>query len=343
MKIIQFTCALVSLYIILHFFSLAKPYIIPLLLAAVICFLILEIAELYQTINLKELKMPGFVAMALSIATIGTVLFLLISIINEDIQNVIKVAPTYQEKVLSQLDPILYKLGINNIPGLDETIKSIDIKIMLSSLTLFVKNITSNLGMITLYSIFILLEYRLFKKKLLLIFKEEGAGNIIKNVNTDVRKYIVIKSVASFTTAAFSFLVLFFVGVDFAALWGMLIFLLNFIPTIGSIVAVIPPTLLALVQFEGLSNFFIVLFSLITIQVLIGNFLEPRFAGRSLNLSPLVILLSLVFWGKILGIVGMFLCVPITVILNIILANFESTKSIAIMLSANGKIVKEQT
>ena len=75
--------------------------------------------------------------------------------------------------------------------------------------------------------------------------------------------------------------------------------------------------------------------------VLIGNILEPRLAGRSLNLSPLVILLSLVFWGKIWGIVGMFLCVPLTVILNIVLANFDSTKSIAIMLSANGKIIKE--
>jgi AI-2 transport protein TqsA len=169
----------------------------------------------------------------------------------------------------------------------------------------------------------------------------EGAENIFKNVNKDVRKYIVIKSGASLATAALSYLVLFVAGVDFAALWGMLIFLLNFIPTVGSIVAVIPPTLLALVQFEGLSTFIIVLSSLIAIQVLIGNILEPRFAGRSLNLSPLVILLSLVFWGKILGIVGMFLCVPITVILNIILANFESTKSIAILLSANGKIAND--
>ena len=143
-------------------------------------------------------------------------------------------------------------------------------------------------------------------------------------------------------TGVLSYLVLVTVGVDFAALWGMLIFLLNFIPTIGSILAVIPPILLSLVQFKGLTPFFIVMSSLISIQIIIGNILEPRLAGKSLNLSPLVILLSLVLWGKIWGIVGMFLCVPITVILNIVLANFESTKSIAIMLSANGKIVKEE-
>ena len=174
------------------------------------------------------------------------------------------------------------------------------------------------------------------------MFEKEGIGTIFQNVNRDIRKYVVIKGSASFATGILSYMVLFIVGVDFAALWGMLIFLLNFIPTIGSILAVIPPILLSLVQFEGLAKFLIVLSSLISIQVLIGNVLEPRLAGRSLNLSPLVILLSLVFWGKIWGIVGMFLCVPLTVMLNIVLANFDATRSIAIMLSANGKIVKEK-
>lgn len=342
MKIIRFTCALVSIYIILHFFSLAKPYIVPLALASVICFFIIEISEFYKSIKIKTFKIPGVVAMALSVLTIGTVIFVLISIINGNIHNVIRVAPSYQEKIIDLIDnPTFQRFGIHDIPEFDDTIKSINIKKTLSSLTVLAKNITSNLGMIIIYSIFILLEYRLFKNKLLLIFKKEGIGNIIENINRDVRKYVVIKSGASFATGTLSFLALLMVGIDFAALWGITIFLLNFIPTIGSIIAVIPPVLLSLVQFEGLTKFFIVLSSLISIQVLIGNILEPRLAGRSLNLSPLVILLSLVFWGKIWGIVGMFLCVPITVILNIVLANFESTQSIAIMLSANGKIVKK--
>ena len=342
MKIIRFTCALVSIYIILHFLSLAKPYILPLAIATVICFLIVEIAEFYQSLAIRRINLPGAVTMGLSMITICAVIFLVVSVINDNVQEVIKVAPTYQEKLTTLIEPILDKIGIKDFPGLTDTLKTLDIKNTLSSLTLVVRKTTSNIGMIIIYSIFILLEYRLLKNKLFLVFEKEGIGTIFQNVNRDIRKYVIIKGSSSLATGMLSYAVLSVIGVDFAALWAMLIFLLNFIPTIGSILAVIPPILLSLVQFEGLAKFFIVLSSLISIQVLIGNVLEPRLAGRSLNLSPLVILLSLVFWGKIWGIVGMFLCVPLTVILNIVLANFDSTRSIAIMLSANGKIVKER-
>ena len=135
-----------------------------------------------------------------------------------------------------------------------------------------------------------------------------------------------------------SYLILIMVGVDFAAFWGFLIFLLNYIPTIGSLLGVVFPSVLALVQFGTYTEPLIVLGACSAIQMTIGNFIEPRAMGSTLNVSPLVVILSLVVWGTIWGVVGMFLSVPITVALIIIFASFPATRPIAIILSRDGQV-----
>lgn len=126
------------------------------------------------------------------------------------------------------------------------------------------------------------------------------------------------------------------IGVDYAEFWALIIFLLNYIPTIGSMLAVLFPSMLAIVQFGTVLHPVLTLCLLGGVQFAIGNLIEPRLMGRSLNLSPLVIMLALTFWGAIWGITGMLLCVPITVILMIIFSEFKQTRPIAIMLSADG-------
>lgn len=128
------------------------------------------------------------------------------------------------------------------------------------------------------------------------------------------------------------------IGVDFAFFWAFLIFILNYIPTVGSLIATIFPAMIALVQFNSFSPFVLVLVLIGSIQLLVGNVLEPKIMGSSLNISSLVVLLSLAFWGSIWGVVGMILSVPITVMMIIVMSHFPGTKNIAIMLSANGKI-----
>ena len=120
--------------------------------------------------------------------------------------------------------------------------------------------------------------------------------------------------------------------------WAFLIFLLNFIPTIGSLIATTFPAVFALLQFGEFSYLVMVLVFVGLIQVAVGNVLEPKLMGNSLNISPLVAILSLTFWGAIWGVTGMFLSVPITVILVIIFSHFESTRPVAIMLSEKGKV-----
>ena len=127
-------------------------------------------------------------------------------------------------------------------------------------------------------------------------------------------------------------------GVDFAGLWGLLILLLNFIPTVGSIVATLFPAIIALAQSDAYGLFVLVLLGIGVLQICIGNILEPRLMGSSFNLSPVVILLNLALWNAIWGIPGMFLCVPFLIIVAIVLSHFPQTRSIAIMLSSDGNL-----
>ncbi len=128
------------------------------------------------------------------------------------------------------------------------------------------------------------------------------------------------------------------IGVDFAFFWAFLIFLLNYIPTIGSLIATFFPATVALLQFGAYTEALLVLIIIGTIQVIVGNVIEPKIMGKSLNISSLVVLLALSFWGTIWGVVGMILSVPITVMLIIVLARFPGTRSVAILLSEDGKI-----
>ena len=141
----------------------------------------------------------------------------------------------------------------------------------------------------------------------------------------------------SLLTGILAFIIMKSVNLDFATFWAILIFLLNFIPTIGSIVSSAFPILFAVLQFNcDILPISIVTIGIIAIQLLIGNIIDPKIMGKRLNLSPLVLILSLVIWGSIWGVVGMFLCVPIMIILTIILLQFPSTKKFAMLLTEDG-------
>jgi AI-2 transport protein TqsA len=163
-------------------------------------------------------------------------------------------------------------------------------------------------------------------------------NSVLTAVSESVRRYIWIKTVVSTLTGVASYAVLRWLGIDFAATWALLIFLLNYIPNIGSIIAVLFPALVALVQFDTLGPFVILVLSLTAVQLAIGSVLEPMLMGHTLNMSPFAIILSLAFWGTIWGIVGMFLSVPIMVLVMIVCAHIPSWRWVAILLSKDGRI-----
>jgi predicted PurR-regulated permease PerM len=184
---------------------------------------------------------------------------------------------------------------------------------------------------------FILAERESFTKRLVNQLGRENAEPILKSlqqINNSVQQYLGLKTLISFLTGALVTIVLTIAGVDFALLWGVLTFILNFIPTIGSIVATLPPIAITLFQSASISKTLVIAILLLCIQFLVGNVLEPKLMGRGLNLSPLVVLFSLIFWGWLWGIPGMLLSIPLTAAIRIAMEQIEATKTVAVLISS---------
>ena len=154
--------------------------------------------------------------------------------------------------------------------------------------------------------------------------KEEKIEGAFKNITQQIQGYIAAKFLISLLTGSLVGVILWLFGVDFAIVWAVLTFLLNFIPNIGSVIAVILPALMTLVQFESFGYTLLVSLIIVAVQNIIGNIIEPKIMGNRLGLNPLVILLSLLVWGYIWGIMGMFLSVPLTAIVKIAISNSNS-------------------
>jgi len=206
----------------------------------------------------------------------------------------------------------------------------------LSSITRFL----SNTVLVMLFLLFILMGRNQFNKKLEMAFDKKRSSRVVAvftNINEQIQKYILMKTLISLITAALVTGVLMYFNVEFAMIWGILTFLLNFIPSIGSVIATILPVTTALIQFESYLTIILVAAILISIQFIMGNVVDPQVVGGSVNLSPLVVLFSLIFWGWLWGIIGMFLAVPLSVVIKIVMENIDSLRFISVLMST-GKI-----
>jgi predicted PurR-regulated permease PerM len=199
-----------------------------------------------------------------------------------------------------------------------------------------------NIFLIIIYVAFLLAEQSMFAKKIGQVLGDPGRiqafDRILSQVNSAVRTYVYVKTLMSFLTGILSYVVLLSFGVDFPVLWAFMIFLLNYVPYVGSFVATFLPASFAVFQFQSFYVFIWIFLAIQVVQILVGNVLEPKVMGKTLNLSPLGVLLALTFWGMIWGIMGMILSVPITSILVIIALRFPSTRFVAVLLSETGEL-----
>ena len=161
---------------------------------------------------------------------------------------------------------------------------------------------------------------------------------VIETINRRIGSYLALKTLLSILLGAVSWVVMALFGLEFAALWAVLIAFLNFVPYIGSVLGVVFPVLMTIVQFGDFATILSLLLALTAVQFVIGNFLDPYVMGNSLNLSPFAILISLAVWSELWGIPGAFLAVPITAIMTIVFSEFPGTRPMAVLLSKSGRI-----
>lgn len=321
---------------------LAQSFLAPFVIAVIVWYIIITLADELRRVKIFQQKLPDWAAQVLAVIIIMLGIWIILAIVNDNISKVGNKASLYDQQILRKIRDVYDYFNLAPPERLDSSLSFVSLSSIFGGLA---KNIQTSAQFLTftlIYVLLIFLEYRTFEEKFDRLMQDSKHKrqviDFMQQVKHDISTYLKIKSIASLLTGVLSYIVLQLMGVEFASFWALIIFLLNYIPTVGSIIAVIFPLAWAFVQFETHPPFVFLLVALISIQMTIGNILEPKLMGNSLNLSPLVIILSLGIWGKIWGLPGMFLCVPITVIINVILSKFESTRCVSIILSEKGQI-----
>ncbi|MBO7435038.1 AI-2E family transporter [bacterium] len=343
-KTIAVCLGFLTLCVVIYILKIGKTILLPLVIAVCLWYLINSLQAIIKSVSIKGYSLPSFICYIIALCIISGVVWGISSIVVSNISAVVKDIPVYQDKLQLLIEKTAERFHYTGDATLRNLIRKINYTSMFSSLASALQDMTKNTFLVLIYVIFLFMEQANFGRKLELFFSsvapDRQLGRVMAEGISAMRKYIGVKTVASLVTALLSFLIMHCCHLDYAAFWALLIFLFNYIPSIGSIVATAIPAVLTLVQFESpLVPFICVAGGITAVQFLIGNILEPRFLGTSLNISPLVVLLSLAFWGAIWGIAGMLLCVPIMSIAIMLFAQFDATRPIAILLSGNGRVI----
>jgi len=335
--------SLVIIATIAVFFVLVagQAFLVPLAVSIMVWYVINALSRTYAKI-LPRVTEPNWLTTLASLLSIGLFVAFAIDMVQNNIVDVRAAVPEYRANF-----DILVTKAVSRFPQLElinfsELSQGIEIGPAILNLAGAFQSMLGSIFLVPIYVLFLMLEQGTFKNKIRAIFPNQDQQgsimSILSHAQEDIQTYLWIKTVTSSITGTISYFVLLAVGVDFAGFWAFTIFLLNFIPTVGSIIATLFPAILALIQFDTITQFLVVLIAVGAIQIMVGNFLEPKLMGNSLNVSPFVVMMSLTLWGSIWGIAGMFLSVPITVIMLIVFAHFEKTRYLAILLSGDGSL-----
>lgn len=331
--------ALASLVVIIGGLKLAAPLAVPFLLAVVLATILIPPL---QWLIAHRLPLP----LAMLVLSLGLVLIWipLAAIVGTAFDDFYVALPEYQDKIQELVASAASWLGDH---GVEAGRAAVEDLVKPAAALSFVRQIGGGLGavlanifLIVLTVFFILLEASDFPAKVreALGGRTEFAGPA-REFSDRLQEYLKIKTLVSLMTGATVALWLGLIGLDFAMLWGVLAFLLNYVPNIGSIIAAVPAVLLALVALDY-TGVMLVIAGYVAVNVVFGNLLEPRMMGKGLGLSTLVVFLSLIFWGWVLGPVGMLLSGPLTMALKIALETDPRTRWFAVLLGPGSRTVQ---
>lgn len=323
---------LAALVIVLAGIKAAAQIMVPFLLSV---FIAISCSPLIN--RLMRWKIPRSVAVFVIVMLIVLTGFAIAGLVGQSLNDFSHAIPLYSEKFTTQIHWVTDQLGRFNIT-LDKALLTEHLNpgaamSLMANMLTGLGNVMANVFLIILTVIFMLFEAPLLPNKVhLALHDPQLKMKKIDRFLASVNSYLVIKTAISLVTGAAVGLMLWLLAVDYFVLWAVLAFLFNYIPNIGSIFAAVPAVLVALVV-QGPATAGIAAIGFVLINIVMGNVVEPRFMGKGLGLSTLVVFLSLIFWGWLLGSVGMLLSVPLTMIVKIAMESSENGHWFAVLLS----------
>lgn len=316
----------------------AKDLLIPFLLSLFIAIIVTPLLNW-----LRSKRIPTWAAILIIVLVILVLGFLIAVMVGSSFTDFTSSLPDYQKGLKAKTVDLLSFFDDRGFKIVDQTFTEFinpgAAMRLTSRLLTGLGNLVGDTFLILLVVVFMLLEAATFSEKLEKALhtsspEVDRLQGFLKNIN----RYMVIKTWTSMGTGVIVTIWLSIIGVDYALLWGLLAFLLNYIPNIGSILAAIPPVLLALIQLGPWASVAVAV-GYLAVNISIGSFLEPRLMGKGLGLSTLVVFLSLLFWGWVLGPVGMILSVPLTMSMKIALSSFDETLWLSTLLDGSSRSV----
>jgi AI-2 transport protein TqsA len=333
------TAALVILGVcgLLAILVYGRGFLVPIVIACLLTTLI--------SAGISKLEHHGLPKWAAMLVSIGGFLLLVYGasrVFSTQIEVVAASLPKYTERFDRLLVDLTAFLGQQQVDQIQTAFSKMDFAGHATKVAESVSGLFGTFGLVFMYTAFLIAERGMLLNKFAFLFpdpkKSAEVQEILRTVGFGIRRYMWIKTIVSLLTGSLCYVILKFLGVDFPELLAILIFILNYIPTIGSIIAVILPAVVALMQFDTLTPFLMVVALCGSVQFMVGSIIEPKFMGTTLNLSPFIVVLSLTFWSTVWGIEGAAMSVPIAASIVILCRDIPGLRPIAILMSVDGNL-----
>lgn len=285
-------------------------------------------------------RFPRLAALPLAVVLTTLVVMLAAYEIATHASSFVSQLIAYAPQLNGLIQRIGQQLGMDVPPTVDQLLTQMNLPHYLASVAGALKDVLSGAVFVFIYLIFLFISRQSFETKARALFATgegfEQARAVFVRIREGVERYVWVQTLMSLAIASGSYALMRIVGLHNSIFWAFLIFVFSYVPILGGAIGIFLPPLFALVQFDTHWQALVLLFGAETIHFLVGNFIAPRMQGVSLNVDPVVVVLSLAFWGAIWGVPGMFLSTPLTVVAIVVLIQFPSTRWVAVLLSRDG-------
>ncbi len=325
---------------------IGREFFVPLAITGLLFILTSALVDKVRHANLFGWSPPGWLAQIISIALIIGALLVLGLIVSSSTDEIQDALPRYQERFANLMQKVENLLGSKIVDAGRQAAEEIDLGSWVGAAMGQFGGLLSTFGLVALYLAFLVSERLAWAEKLpRLAATEEGAQSarkVLTRISVGVKQYMWVNAVTSAMSGGVAFAIFTWIDLDFAPLLALTVFVAGFIPNIGAFIGIALPSLVALIQFDSLTPFLIVLFGYGGSDQFIANVIQPSMQGKSLNLSTFMVMVSLTFWATIWGGIGAFLAIPMMVVTMVVCSEFPGTRWIAVLLSSDGHLQDEQ-